>query len=293
MAAGGGHTTNINFATKGPAPPAVSYEQRPVSPEVVQVGEPSYYSYPYAVSNDNYYGNSYPPSIQYSGYGGMGGGFFGAYSPSPATELPPHAVNSSPSKPPPPPPSPPKASTWDFLNPFGAYENDYPSYTPSRTSKELRDEEGIPDLEEEENEVVKEAYDDQKSVAASSSTVNEAMHSGKVSAVSAEDEDRKRSAGEQPDYQARSSGAGEHPGGPEKEVHLVDRNVVSDEVKKGEPDEIVNHKVIPQSRDASVVVQDIKVLFERASDSCDEVSKMLEVGKCPYHRKKYEGALKI
>ncbi|CAA6656077.1 unnamed protein product [Spirodela intermedia] len=278
MAASGGHTTNINFATKGPAAPAVSYEQRPMSPEVVQVGEPSYYSYPYAVSNDNYYGNSYPPFAPYSGYGGMGGGFFGAYPPSPATALSQQAVTSSPSKPPPPPPSPPKASTWDFLNPFGAYENDYPSYTPSRSSKELRDEEGIPDLEEEESEVVKEAYDDQKSVAASSSTVNKEMHSGNVSAVTEE----------QPHYQTRSGCGGEYPGGPENEVHLVDRNVASDEIQKREPDEIVNHKVIPQSREVSEVVQDIKVLFERASDSCDEVSKMLEVGKCPYHRKKYE-----
>ncbi|KAJ0963981.1 hypothetical protein J5N97_029103 [Dioscorea zingiberensis] len=71
---------------------------------------------------------------------------------------PPEPVYSYP--PPPPqqqqalPPSPPAAtaSGWDFLDPFGTYEGFYsayrPAYTPSRSSREVREEEGIPDLEE-------------------------------------------------------------------------------------------------------------------------------------------------
>ncbi|KAL2232371.1 uncharacterized protein LOC105155337 [Sesamum indicum] len=67
----------------------------------------------------------------------------------------------------PPPPSP-KASTWDFFNPFDVYDNGYPGYyssgrygyglnSSSPDSTEVREREGIPDLEEEtENEVYKE-----------------------------------------------------------------------------------------------------------------------------------------
>ncbi|KAL0360252.1 UNVERIFIED_CONTAM: protein ALTERED PHOSPHATE STARVATION RESPONSE 1 [Sesamum radiatum] len=67
----------------------------------------------------------------------------------------------------PPPPSP-KASTWDFFNPFDVYDNGYSGYyssgrygygsnSSSPDSTEVREREGIPDLEEEtENEVYKE-----------------------------------------------------------------------------------------------------------------------------------------
>lgn len=69
---------------------------------------------------------------------------------------------------PPPPPSP-KASTWDFLNPFDAYDSGYAGYyaqygygkgssSSSPDSTEVRKREGIPDLEEEtENEVYRDA----------------------------------------------------------------------------------------------------------------------------------------
>ncbi|KAK3141797.1 hypothetical protein QOZ80_4BG0338450 [Eleusine coracana subsp. coracana] len=63
------------------------------------------------------------------------------------------------------PPSPPKASAWDFLNVFenydsygadDAYYNNYAStaaaYTPSRSSREVREEEGIPDLEDDDED---------------------------------------------------------------------------------------------------------------------------------------------
>ncbi|KAL3504200.1 hypothetical protein ACH5RR_034041 [Cinchona calisaya] len=68
---------------------------------------------------------------------------------------------------PPPPPSP-KASTWDFLNPFDAFDSGYlqgyysqdgrhGSSVSSPDSAEVRKREGIPDLEEEtENEVYRE-----------------------------------------------------------------------------------------------------------------------------------------
>lgn len=65
----------------------------------------------------------------------------------------------SPPAEPPPPPSP-KASVWDFLNPFEAIDQGYSNYLPhggygygsnssSPDLKEVREREGIPDLEEE------------------------------------------------------------------------------------------------------------------------------------------------
>ncbi|KAM5549840.1 hypothetical protein ABKV19_000993 [Rosa sericea] len=75
------------------------------------------------------------------------GGYYGHSTPA----LPPYGVSSPPapqSKPPPPPPPPPSA--WDFMNPFDSIEKYYSPYTPSRDSSEVREEEGIPDLEDEE-----------------------------------------------------------------------------------------------------------------------------------------------
>ena len=77
----------------------------------------------------------------------------------------------SPSPPRPAPSSPPspKVSAWDFLNPFDSYDSVYPSYYShsrygstagsSPDSKEVREREGIPDLEDEtEQEVTKKVY---------------------------------------------------------------------------------------------------------------------------------------
>ncbi|GMP79460.1 hypothetical protein CsSME_00034993 [Camellia sinensis var. sinensis] len=61
---------------------------------------------------------------------------------------------------PPPPPSPPKVSAWNFLNPFDGYDSGYPGYysysrhgggsiASSPDSNEVREREGIPDLEDE------------------------------------------------------------------------------------------------------------------------------------------------
>ncbi|KAI3460570.1 hypothetical protein Pfo_017233 [Paulownia fortunei] len=77
-------------------------------------------------------------------------------------------VKVSPQKEAPPPPSP-KASAWDFFNPFDVFDGGYADYSSSGKygygsnssspdSSEVREREGIPDLEEEtENEVYKEA----------------------------------------------------------------------------------------------------------------------------------------
>ncbi|XP_073141522.1 uncharacterized protein [Henckelia pumila] len=76
-----------------------------------------------------------------------------------------------------PPPPPPVASGWDFFNPFDVFDNGYPNYYSSGTyghlsnssspdSNEVREREGIPDLEEEtESEVYKEVLREKKTYA--------------------------------------------------------------------------------------------------------------------------------
>jgi hypothetical protein len=166
---GGGGFTHMNYMKNKATPPSVVYEQRPASPETVYMGESSsagYSGYPYP-----YYGNSNPgispsPYSSYDGaapsksnYGNYGGGGGGYYANSPN-----QAAETSSQKQTPPPPSPPRSSAWDFFNPFESYDGYYAAFTPSRDSKELRDEEGIPDLEDE-DEVVKEVHGDQKFIA--------------------------------------------------------------------------------------------------------------------------------
>ncbi|KAL0351506.1 UNVERIFIED_CONTAM: protein ALTERED PHOSPHATE STARVATION RESPONSE 1 [Sesamum calycinum] len=110
--------------------------------------------------SDSYW--NYPAGYGSAGYGGVN---FSMGSPVRMGVNEGVKMNSQ--KEAPPPPSP-KASTWDFFNPFDVYDNGYPGYyssgrygyasnSSSPDSTEVREREGIPDLEEEtENEVYKE-----------------------------------------------------------------------------------------------------------------------------------------
>ncbi|RRT44180.1 hypothetical protein B296_00054679, partial [Ensete ventricosum] len=271
---------NLNYARNRPAESSVAYQQQPPTSESIRVGsvdEPApvsypYYGYPYPPQSSNFYPY---PSYPYTSYGGGSGGFFGSSSPPP--DIPPPAVTaeSSTSREPPPPPSP-KASAWDFLNPFESYDNYYAPYTPSRSSKELREEEGIPDLEDEDQEVVKEAYGDPKFMASTSAATN-GEYAGKVATGSKEGVTG--SAGEDPDRKGRSVEAGSSS---EHEVHVVEKSVVT------EPAELrsaVGYTVSRSYQDISEVVQEIRTQFDRASESANQLAKMLEVGKLLYHQK--------
>nr|DAD41777.1 TPA_asm: hypothetical protein HUJ06_016100 [Nelumbo nucifera] len=265
---GGGYTT-MNFM-KNRATPSISYEQRPMSPETVHMGESSFY-YPYPYPNTTPYSYyPYPPN----NYGAGTNGLFGSSSPPP----PPAAAPSSPSssQAPPPPPPPPTNSTWDFLNPFETIDYFHP-YTPSRDSREVREEEGIPDLEDEEYEIIKEVLGDQKFVDGSDS----ANYSKKVT----NDEDDKGKDEEASLSQTRPS-ASEEKEGVEYEVRMVDKNVVANEERvEDRMNNVAAFKVRPGSQAAPDVMTLIKVELERASESGNDVSKMLEAGKIPYHRK--------
>lgn len=269
----GGGFMHMNYM-KNKATPAVVYQQRPLGPENVHrmdMGESSssasYYPYPSSNANSNPY-----PYYGYPNYGGGGGGIVGYYggggSPPPygAMSVQQPAAASS-SKPPPPPPSPPRASAWDFLNPFENYDKYYSEYTPSRDSKEVREEEGIPDLEDEDyqHEVVKEVHGDQKF----------AGDGGKHSKAVADDTEASL-------YQTRPSVSVENKGGPEYEVPVVEKKVVDDEERS---DERPAFKARGGSLNVFEAAREIEVLFQRASECGNEIAEMLEVGKLPYNRK--------
>ncbi|KAF8406691.1 hypothetical protein HHK36_008782 [Tetracentron sinense] len=254
---------------KNRATPSVTYAQRPMSPEetTVHMGESSYYSYPNPNPN--------PSSYQQFGYPNYGGFFpYGSSSPPPPPPAAAAPTSASSSKPAPPPPSPPRNSSWDFLNPFDAFERFYPSNTPSRDSKEVRREEGIPDLEDEEYqyEVVKEVHGDEKFVDGV----------GNYSKMAADEVERGNGGEALYRTRPRPSVAVENEKR-EYDVHLVDKNVVANEERGNVA--AFQARGSPHPRGVYEVMREIQLQFERASESGIEVSKMLEAGKLPYHRK--------
>lgn len=262
----------MNYARSGGPAASVAYEQRPRSPETVQFGESSYSPYS-ALPNPNP-STSYSYQYPYLGFGGING-FFG--SPPPYSQPPPpsaaRAETSHEQKAPsPPPPPPPKESAWDFLNPFHSAAVDYyPAYTPSRDSKELREEEGIPDLEDEDHEVVKEVYGEEKKFVA--------VYGGGGGYLKVAGDEASRGIGGEVEYGIRSNAIGESSG---VEYEVVDKNVIANETPRVESQVNVAHSKPRGPLAVSEAVSGIKGEFDRASDSGGEVSKILEVGKLPY-----------
>ncbi|RWW64743.1 hypothetical protein BHE74_00027998 [Ensete ventricosum] len=273
---------NLNYARNRPAESSVAYEQPPQSSEPIRLGsvdEQPHVAYPY-------YGYQYPPqssnlypypSYPYMSYGdGTQRGFLGSSSRPPNIRPPAVAEGASSTSREPPPPPAPQASTWDFLNPFDSWDNYYPAYTPSRSSRELREEEGIPDLEDEDHEVVKEAYGDTKFVPSTSPAVNGEYA---VKAPNGSKEGVVGSVGEDPHRQSRSIEEGRRS---EHEVHVVEKSVVTEPaVRHG----AMGFPVSRSYQDVFEVVQEIKTQFDRASESANQVSKMLEVGRVLYQQK--------
>ncbi|XP_066348647.1 protein ALTERED PHOSPHATE STARVATION RESPONSE 1-like [Miscanthus floridulus] len=186
-----GHSSRLQFG----ASPADSPPRR--VPEQLQHPHYAAYGYDYATqpaytypapagSLQFYYARSRPPPasvavtqrapgppervVRFGSFDAAGGyPQHYAYSAQRAPAPPPAALQRAA------PPSPPKASSWDFLNVFENYDSyEYDSYyydsttaataaaapyTPSRSLREVREEEGIPDLEDDDEEdgvVVKE-----------------------------------------------------------------------------------------------------------------------------------------
>ncbi|KAL0872534.1 hypothetical protein Bca101_022239 [Brassica carinata] len=284
---GGGSYMHMNYMKNKSMPPSVIYEQRPSSSQrLVYEGESS------SSSSSNYpYNNPYPPNpyFGYSNPGPPGPGYYGS--------------SSTTSKPPPPPPSPPRSNGWDFLNPFDTY---YPQYTPSRDSRELREEEGIPELEEDDSqyEVVKEVHGRPKFAAAGGGGGNTqpppaAVYREEVPSPSppppvADKSGASTSGGGGGDaadasmYQSRPSVSVEKKG-VEYEVHVVEKTVVEDgagnEERRSNAAGTRGGGGGGGPRAVHEVAKEIENQFVRAAESGSEIAKLLEVGKHPYGRK--------
>ncbi|PIA47455.1 hypothetical protein AQUCO_01400243v1 [Aquilegia coerulea] len=142
--------------------PSVIYEDPGMLPRTAQWGDSSYSSYPQYGGMGGYFGvpmSSGSPSHPY----------FDPYRNVYNNQPQPSAVTPS-------PPPPPQISTWDFLNPFESIEDTYSSYYPggrygfgsissSPDSVEVRQREGIPDLEDDtEQEVMKDVRKEKQKV---------------------------------------------------------------------------------------------------------------------------------
>ncbi|KAJ0693025.1 hypothetical protein HanPI659440_Chr15g0592541 [Helianthus annuus] len=271
----------MNFMRKQPTQ-SVVYQQRPMSPETIHYGEAS--------SSSSYYNNGYnyqnPNSYSNNNNNSSYGEYFGSSSSSQQPQYIQSEASTS-KQPPPPPPPPPASSTWDFLNPFESYESYYPPYTPSRDSREVREEEGIPDLEDEDyyqQEVVKEIHSSHpKFVDVASGSGGGGGGGGSGGGGGGGNVDSKKAAVVD-DESEKSSVVDLHyrsgPGVPEEEepvefeVHVVDKG----ETSRGE-------KPLHEFHSDSEVVKEIQIQFDRASESGNELAKILEVGKVPHNRK--------
>jgi len=253
----------------------------------------------------------------YNGMNGGGGGFFG-FPAGPSTPAPP--------PPAPAPPSPPRVSTWDFLNFFESVDNNYSGYGSyglglglassgsSPDSKEVREREGIPELEDEtEQETVKEVRHEKKK-----KKVAEEVEKEKEEVVKGGDFGEGTSKSKEVPLQQVSSsegssktvrfhsseGSGDSISSSEK---LSSDNVVpkgspprkkgvSFEIEGDEDATVTTVEIDGESsmlsslstlsphgtRDLKEVVREIRDEFETASNHGKEVAFLLEVYKPPY-----------
>ena len=222
----------------------------------------------------------------------------------------------SPAKPPPALPSPPRASTWDFLNVFDTY--DYgnarsraaPSYlasiSSSPDSKEVREREGIPELEEvSEHEVIKQVYRQRPKRTTPLKKVKEtvplpeevATDSETVSTFSGSDvesdfhyvKSSNSSSGQETIVETESYGN-------KKGVSLeleeeASTSSSSFDVESSSKMCSFTSLSIRGTREIKEVVEEIKSEFEIASSCGKEVAMLLEVSKLPYQHKD-KGGLK-
>ncbi|XP_057974012.1 protein ROLLING AND ERECT LEAF 2 [Malania oleifera] len=248
--------------------------------------------------------SNYPQS-NYPQYGN--GGFFGFSTGEPShdaynTGQPSHPVE------PPAPPSP-NVSAWDFLNPFYSYDSGYTGYysqprygygsiSSSPDSKEVREREGIPELEEETDQGVFKEIPKEKKL--SSENVNKSSSEGTSMAApvhnkdQAEKQDAEFSGGtgkeieSSPDTIVSKRPGEESPG--KNEVNFGEDEPLAQEIESTEPSTSTKLSTYG-TRDLQEVVREIRDEFESASSYGKDVALMLEVGKLPYHPR--ETALKV
>uniref|UniRef100_A0A7N0UZQ2 BZIP transcription factor n=1 Tax=Kalanchoe fedtschenkoi TaxID=63787 RepID=A0A7N0UZQ2_KALFE len=262
------------YYMKNQAAPSVLYEQKQFSAETGYMDQSSYFDYGVYGHQKAMAGSSHGEYLNY------GGGYYRTAHQYGDGVV---AVGSRDDyKSPPPPPSPPRGSAWDFLNPFeSVYDASYSAYPSSRELKEVREEEGIPELEEEEevrHETVKEVYDKKQAdvVTEVARAVEKSEVGGDSEIEKVKDVDmlspRRPSLVEDDrlEYEVHSMEAAKVV---EREERITAGVSGEDNTKDAEP------------RGVSDVVKDIQALFERAAEAGDELAALLEAGRLPYHKK--------
>ncbi|WCJ44370.1 hypothetical protein M5689_025040 [Euphorbia peplus] len=304
------------------------YNDAGYNPYPFQYPNPNQYSYSNPNSNMYYMKKSATPAktVVYedpvvNGYSSFygNGGYFGGY---PMMGSPPS--EPSPQRPPPAPPSPPRVSAWDFLNVFESYDNGtgtdaYPAIysggkrgyasttTSSPDSKEVREREGIPDLEDEtENEVIKEVHREKRKAKEEmnmngNGKIDEQIHKNygegssksvppvQTSSGSMESMKGKEISSASPDtYRSPESILSSKSPGEES----VRKKGVSFGVEEASVMDFDSSKAsslttlsVHGTRDLQEVVKEIKDEFETASSHGKEVASLLEVGRLPYQRR--------
>ncbi|KAL5993149.1 hypothetical protein ACLOJK_014071 [Asimina triloba] len=286
-------TTNYYYMRSSTAIPAVVYEQPEPQPQPQPQPQPPDPAYGWSAG---YFG--YPP---------MGPGVY-----DPPYYNAPRSPERAPM--PPPPPPPPEGSAWDFLNPFGSFENGYPGYgygnppvrygssssISSPDSAQVREREGIPDLEDETDQepikpAVKKMKNEKKLAEDSGSgpgegtpkTEPEAMADNRTANLASEKEIRSspgsrgsRSIADEGSarkkgvtFEAEPQAAGESTGLPSmSSTTSLSTPHIARDIREG-------------TRDIQDVVNEIKDQFETAVGFGKEVSMMLEAGKLQYRRR--------
>ncbi|XP_017981663.1 PREDICTED: uncharacterized protein LOC18592362 [Theobroma cacao] len=272
-------------------------------------------------------------SYGYSSY--QNGGFFGYPLGSPRGGYG-YGQRSSPPgppQPPPEPPSPPSVSTWDFLNVFDTFDNSvYPGYHPaarygygsttsSPDSKEVREREGIPDLEDEtEPEMLRAAHKEKRkimneeinhnynnsnkntnfgegtsksvpvqkinSTTDGSTSTSKAMPSSKRESLESGGHIKINTSSGSADTIVTKSSEEEY--AKSKRVSFEVEEASNLDVESSKPSSLTTLS-LHGTRDLQEVVKEIRDEFETASSYGKEVAVLLEVGKLPYQQRKGTG----
>ncbi|KAK8928962.1 hypothetical protein KSP39_PZI017405 [Platanthera zijinensis] len=242
------------------------------------------------------YGYGYPSFTQDDAYSYEPPGASGGNE---APIAPPSEEQRSPPQTPPPPP--PQESSWDFFNPFDSYEQIFDRYAKSSfrlgsvasspNSSEVREQEGIPDLEEEtEHEYVEEKgkqsiSEEKRAVDDDSDRLNSSVGSSEAVAMPNVKDKGGVLPEEQEDKKRRLDGGNPRKSGEVKECrnkrpHLEATNtpvIMEDNRQKKDV-------ALPVQRTKDVVeaVREITEQFKSAACCGEDVSRILEVGKMQY-----------
>ncbi|KAG8068609.1 hypothetical protein GUJ93_ZPchr0005g14330 [Zizania palustris] len=210
----------------------------------------------------------------------------------------------------PPPPMPmPEVSPWDFFNPFNYYDQEIPQYkekgygsnesfSSSPNSSEVREREGIPELEEEtEQESMRESLKARKAVESTASyRIDNVDVSAKVKTTAASMEHKEceiesvvsasvLDSGEESVCSCECGNVNAGAGAAVVPLTGDDPGKVKKVTTEEHSSMVVGENVLPNiigTRDVAEVVEDINKQFNSVVACGDDVAKILEVGIMRY-----------